>query len=64
MKNIIIKTINKKLIYPICNFDKWDNEVVNVSLKKDYNFSCYEPVVMLTCLNCKNIIFFEKNNIQ
>jgi len=63
MKNIIIKSISKKLICSICDYDEWYKEDVVVSLTKDYNFSCSKPIVMLTCINCKNILFFEKDNI-
>ena len=63
MNNITINKINKKLICPICNFDKWNNENVIVSLRKDYNFSCSNSIVMLTCVNCGNILFFEKEYI-
>jgi len=64
MKNIIINTINKKLVCPICNFNQWYKEDLNVSLRKEYNFSCDKPIVILTCINCRNILFFEKDNIK
>ena len=64
MNNITINKINEKLICPICNFDEWNNENVIVSLRKDYKFSCNSPIVMLTCINCRNILFFEKDNIN